>query len=54
MALIPDPNAVSAFAGGDRDLRLAAGKERNLAVPAIVLGEYRFGIPQSRYRAQPA
>lgn len=52
MALILDTNAVSAFADGDRQLRLAIGTERNLAAPAVVLGEYLFGIRQSRYRAQ--
>jgi predicted nucleic acid-binding protein len=52
MALILDTNAVSAFADGNRELRLAIGKERNLAAPAVVLGEYLFAIRQSRHRAQ--
>src|SRR5580700_5099196 len=52
MALILDTNAVSAFADGDRELRLAIGRERNLAAPAVVLGEYLFGIRQSRHRPQ--
>jgi tRNA(fMet)-specific endonuclease VapC len=52
MALILDTNAVSAFADGDRELRLMIGQERNLAAPAVVLGEYLFGIRQSRHRAQ--
>ena len=52
MALILDTNALSAFADGDRELRLAIGRERNLAAPAVVLGEYLFGIRQSRHRAQ--
>jgi tRNA(fMet)-specific endonuclease VapC len=52
MALILDTNALSAFADGDRELRFAIGRERNLAAPAVVLGEYLFGIRQSRHRAQ--
>ena len=52
MALILDTNALSAAA--DREpgaLAVVAGAER-LAVPVIVLGEYRFGIAQSRRRAE--
>ncbi|PYX86247.1 MAG: hypothetical protein DMG70_01095 [Acidobacteria bacterium] len=50
MALILDTNALSAAA--DREptaLKVVAGAER-LAVPVIVLGEYRLGIAQSRHR----
>ena len=50
MALILDTNALSAAA--DRDpgaLEVVAMAER-LAVPVIVLGEYRLGISQSRRR----
>ena len=50
MALILDTNALSAAA--DREpaaLKIVAGAE-SLAVPVIVLGEYRLGIAQSRYR----
>lgn len=48
--MILDTNALSAAA--DREpgaLKIVAGAE-SLAVPVIVLGEYRFGIAQSRYR----
>jgi len=48
--LILDTNALSAAA--DREpaaLDIVAGAE-SLAVPVIVLGEYRLGIAQSRYR----
>jgi len=48
--LILDTNALSAAA--DREpaaLKIVANAE-TLAVPVIVLGEYRFGIAQSRYR----
>jgi tRNA(fMet)-specific endonuclease VapC len=50
VALILDTNALSAAA--DREpaaLKIVAGAE-SLTVPAIVLGEYRLGIAQSRYR----
>lgn len=49
--MILDTNALSAAA--DRDpsaLQIVARAER-LAVPVIVLGEYRLGIAQSRHRA---
>lgn len=48
--MILDTNALSAAA--DREptaLKVVAGAER-LAVPVIVLGEYRLGIAQSRHR----
>ena len=49
--MILDTNAVSAIADGDASaLDLLARAER-LAVPVIVLGEYRLGIAQSRHRA---
>jgi predicted nucleic acid-binding protein len=52
MALILDTNALSAFADGDRDLHLAIAGQPDLAMPAVVLGEYLFGIRQSRHRPQ--
>jgi len=49
--LILDTNVVSAIADGEASaLNLLARAER-LAVPVIVLGEYRLGIAQSRHRA---
>ena len=49
--MILDTNAVSAIADGEASaLDLLARAER-LAVPVIVLGEYRLGIAQSRHRA---
>jgi tRNA(fMet)-specific endonuclease VapC len=51
VALILDTNALSAAA--DREpsaLKVVANAER-LAVPVIVLGEYRLGIAQSRHQA---
>ena len=52
MALILDTNALSAFADGDAALERMIRDEEELALPAIVLGEYLFGIRQSRYRAR--
>jgi tRNA(fMet)-specific endonuclease VapC len=52
MALIFDTNALSAFADGDADLRSAMAAEDEVALPSIVLGEYLFGVRQSRYRAR--
>ena len=49
--MILDTNALTATA--ERDLRLSKlsrGPER-LAIPVIVLGEYRLGIAQARHRA---
>jgi len=49
--LILDTNALSAAAGREpAALKVVAGAER-LAVPVIVLGEFRLGIAQSRHRA---
>jgi len=49
--LIMDTNALSAVADGDASaMELLAGADR-VAVPVIVLGEYRLGIAQSRHRA---
>ena len=51
MALILDTNALSAFVDGDQGLLRALESEAELAVPTIVLGEYLYGIHQSRQRA---
>ena len=52
MALILDTNALSAFADGDAALRKAIGSEPDLAVPAVVFGEYLFGVQHSRFRSR--
>jgi tRNA(fMet)-specific endonuclease VapC len=50
VALILDTNALSAVADGEASaIELVAGADR-VAVPVIVLGEYRLGIAQSRRR----
>jgi tRNA(fMet)-specific endonuclease VapC len=51
VAVIFDTNALSAFADGDEELLRALENEHELALPPIVLGEYLFGIHQSRLRA---
>lgn len=50
--MILDTNAFSAFADGDAGLLRAIGGQTNLALPAVVLGEYQFGVRQSRQRAR--
>ncbi len=48
--MILDTNALSAFADGDRGILPALKRATLLAVPVIVLGEFYFGIRQSRHR----
>ena len=49
--MILDTNALSAVADGEVSaVELVAGADR-VALPVIVLGEYRLGIAQSRHRA---
>ena len=48
--MILDTNALSAFADGDESLLAQLEAALELCVPVVVLGEYRFGIRQSRYR----
>lgn len=50
--MILDTNALSALAEGDSALESILRKVTQLAIPVIVLGEYRYGICQSRYRKQ--
>ena len=49
--MILDTNALSAIADDDRDIAAVLARAEVLAVPVIVLGEYRYGIRQSRNRA---
>ena len=46
--MILDTNALSSLARKDRDLLSALGDARRLAVTLISLGEYKYGIAQSR------
>lgn len=49
--MILDTNALSAAAEHDPAALEIVAHAEYLAVPAIVIGEYRLGIAQSRYRA---
>ncbi len=51
MALILDTNALSAVADGEASAMKIVERAERLAIPVIVLGEYRLGIAQSRHRA---
>ncbi|MGO9367826.1 MAG: type II toxin-antitoxin system VapC family toxin [Terriglobales bacterium] len=48
--MILDTNGLSAFADGDLGLEPILQRASEVAVPVIVLGEYRYGIQQSRDR----
>ena len=50
MGLILDTNALSAIAEGDPGAARHFFRARQVALPVIVLGEYRFGIGQSRQK----
>jgi tRNA(fMet)-specific endonuclease VapC len=52
LTVILDTNALSAFAEGDGALGARLQDYESFAVPAVVLGEYRFGVLQSRKREQ--
>lgn len=48
--MILDTNGLSAVADGEGALEPILSKAAEIAVPVIVLGEYRYGIRQSRDR----
>ena len=50
--MILDTNAISAFFEEVPAVCVAVGGSEALAVPSIVLGEYRFGLSGSRLRAE--
>ena len=50
--MILDTNALSAAADRDPAALEVVARADNLAVPVIVLGEYRLGIAQSRRRTE--
>jgi tRNA(fMet)-specific endonuclease VapC len=50
--VILDTNALSAMADGDPDLEPVLRLASAVALPVIVLGEYRYGVRQSRNRAR--
>lgn len=48
--MILDTNGLSALADGDPRLEPILREATQIAVPVIVLGEYRYGVQQSRER----
>ena len=50
--MILDTNALSAAAEESASLLGILGAVERLALPVVVIGEYRFGIAQSRHRAR--
>jgi tRNA(fMet)-specific endonuclease VapC len=46
-----DTNALSGAADGDPEIIAILARADQMAIPVIVLGEYRYGIAQSRSRA---
>jgi tRNA(fMet)-specific endonuclease VapC len=49
--MIVDTNALSAATNDDPAVIAILARADQMAIPAIVLGEYRYGIAQSRHRA---
>jgi tRNA(fMet)-specific endonuclease VapC len=50
--LIVDTNALSAICDGDPQIKPLVQKASHLALTVITLGEYRFGVLQSRRRLE--
>ena len=50
--MILDTNALSAAAEDDSDVMGILAGVQQLALPVVVIGEYRYGIAQSRHRAR--
>jgi tRNA(fMet)-specific endonuclease VapC len=50
--VILDTNALSAFVDGDPAIGVRLAAEADVAIPVIVLGEFRYGISGSRYRGR--
>ena len=48
--MILDTNALSAFVDGEAGIGEALRREVRAAIPVIVLGEFRYGIAESRHR----
>lgn len=49
--MILDTNALSAFVDGDAAVGEVLRHQARACIPVIVLGEFRYGIAQSRHRA---
>ncbi len=50
--MILDTNALSALADGNPKVVSIVEQSQEISIPTIVLGEYRFGIAQSRHRKE--
>lgn len=50
--MILDTNALSAFVDGDASVGALVAARGHAAIPAIVLGEFRYGVAGSRHRAK--
>lgn len=48
--MILDTNALSAFVDGEAGVGEILRRQPRAAIPVIVLGEFRYGIAQSRHR----
>jgi len=48
--VILDTNALSAFVDGETGVGEILRRQATAAIPVIVLGEFRYGIAQSRHR----
>ncbi|MCC6212839.1 MAG: type II toxin-antitoxin system VapC family toxin [Burkholderiales bacterium] len=49
--MILDTNALSAFVDGEVGVGQILRRQARAAIPVIVLGEFRYGIAQSRHRS---
>jgi len=49
--VILDTNALSAFVDGEVGVGQILRRQARAAIPVIVLGEFRYGIAQSRHRS---
>ena len=49
--MILDTNALSAFVDGDTGIGDVLRRQPRAAIPVIVLGEFRYGIAESRQRS---
>lgn len=50
--MIFDTNAISAAAEGNTGIMRILAEAREVTLPVIAIGEYRYGISQSRHRAR--
>ena len=48
--MILDTNALSAFVDGETGISEVLRRQARAAIPVIVLGEFRYGIAQSKHR----